>query len=153
MKHHAPWARWEAKQRRKRFWRRVSLVGIVLTILLACSLAAFGADARDIRVIDGDSFDCQAYLGFGVSIAIQVRIEGFDAWETSTRRQGIVYAPDEMQRGDKATAFMRSLLSNADHVGLIDTGKTSFDRKRCWVYVDGKEVGALMRAKGFERHD
>ena len=74
------------------------------------------------RVIDGDTFEGDVYLGLDVVLKKQVvRIKGYDAPETRTRDT------DEKARGILAKKQLQILIENKTVLVLID-GKGSFKR-------------------------
>lgn len=127
------------------------LFGLYMAVALA--VATDAAELANIKVIDGDTFRADIQLGFGVTLPAQdVRVMGFDAWETSYRRKTVNIVPSELVRGQQAKKALEKLLSGAKIVTAIEpTDKDPYGRRLLWVYADGKEIGAILRAQGHER--
>jgi endonuclease YncB( thermonuclease family) len=135
------------------YWWQSLVIAIALAVLMVVCAAASAADARNIVITDGDTFKCDIALGFDTVIEDQaVRINAYDAWETSRRRQTVKITDAELAKGMQAKAALANLLHHADHVGLVEVkGRDPYGRRLLWVYADGKEVGAILRAQGHER--
>lgn len=135
-------------------WLAAILIAVAMAVLFVwLSTAAIGADARNIVITDGDTFKCDIALGFDVVLHDQsVRIKGFDAWESTRRRRTVRVTERELGKGLEAKAALANLLHHAEHVGLVEAdGRDPYGRRLLWVYADGKEVGAILRAQGHER--
>ena len=106
---------------------------------------------QNIRVLDGDTFYCDIDLGFDIVLKEQVvRIYNFDAWETSRRRQTVVVTDREIAMGKVAKLNLEQLLKGI--VTVVESGHFDpYGRRSLWVFSNGKEVGAIMRAAGMER--
>jgi micrococcal nuclease len=91
-----------------------------------------------LRVIDGDTIDVLADLGFKVYKKIRVRFHGIDAPETRTRNKA------EKKRGFAAKARLIELLDQSDNEVIIKSiciGK--FGRAICEVYANPGMVTRL----------
>jgi endonuclease YncB( thermonuclease family) len=127
----------------------------LLAVLCLIAAPAYGAEATNIRVIDGDTFECDINLGFGTVKPNQhIRIYSFDAWESQRIRQSLKLSPaqweQELIKGRVAKQSLESLLKMAKVVRVNDLGQ-SFDRWVCEVYADGVYVADYMKAKGHAR--
>jgi len=113
-----------------------------------------GATLANVKIHDGDTFVADIVLGFDIVLAQQtVRIFAFDAWEVSRQRQTVTITDGELAKGQLAKAALEKLFASGV-VTVVESGKRDpYGRRSLWVFVDGKEVGALMRADGWERHD
>jgi endonuclease YncB( thermonuclease family) len=127
------------------------IAALVSTFFLgAVAVKCKGADARNIKITDGDTFVCDISLGFGVVLPRKkIRVYNYDSWETGSR-SGIKYHPNEKELGLKAKKAFEDLLNQAQVVELVEKG-TSFDRLVCKVLVDGEDVGPILRKQGHER--
>jgi endonuclease YncB( thermonuclease family) len=90
---------------------------------------AYRYRARCQRVIDGDTFVALVDLGFYASIAVHVRVHGFDAPELGT------------PEGAAARDYARTVLEQAAPELVLESFKDrrSFERWVCDVYVAGIE--------------
>lgn len=114
--------------------------------------------ATDFVVSDGDTFRCTVDQGFGSIRPNQdVRVNGFDAWETTYIRkaQNIHITPKELELGQIAKAYLRTVLNQASavHVVYDASDLDPYGRGLLWVFVDGHELGDLMRKAGHERYN
>ncbi len=112
--------------------------------------------ATDFVVSDGDTFRCTVDQGFGsIRPRQDVRVNGFDAWETTYIRKAkdIHITPSELELGIAAKAYLRTILEQARavHVVYDASDLDPYGRGLLWVFVDGKELGDLMRKAGHER--
>jgi endonuclease YncB( thermonuclease family) len=122
-----------------------------IALLLLFTSAANAAELRHIRCLDGDTIVASIDLGFDVILDQQtIRIHGYDAWETSYRRQTIRYAPDELAKGALAKAALEKLLTGKVTVQEV-AGRDPYGRRLLEVYADGVNVGETLRAQGHER--
>ena len=135
------------------------LATIAALALLAGSLTANakGAEAKNIRVIDGDSFACDIDLGFGTMKPDQrVRVYGFDAWESTKVRKSLNLSSAEWEQENRkgviAKRSLENLLKFAKVVRLHEVGhEQSFSRWVVEVYADETHVADYMKSKGHER--
>jgi endonuclease YncB( thermonuclease family) len=124
---------------------------MLFSLLLTATASA--AECRHVRVLDGDTFVSDIELGFDVVLHQQtIRIHGYDAWESSYRRQTVIFAKDELAKGALAKAALEKLLGSASKVVVQEVaGRDPYGRQLLDVFADGKEVGAILRAQGHER--
>ena len=102
---------------------------------------------KDLRVIDGDSFEFTAQLGFGVTFEMMVRLKDFNTAETNT---------DE---GRKAKQYAQGVLVNCNDI-VVKTYKTSkfndLDKKGKYgrwladVFVYGVDLKDIYIERGVE---
>jgi micrococcal nuclease len=117
----------------------------ILTLLAAGFVNAAPAKVRTysatvIRVVDGDTFVCEAELGLGVSRRVTVRVLDIDAPELRDRPAG----PD-------AKAFTQEWLAKGGSLEIVtdDDGVDSFGRVLARVYrADGRSLGADLLDAG-----
>jgi len=74
------------------------------------------------RVVDGDTVDARIDLGFKVHINVRIRVYGIDTPEVRTRDL------EEKKRGKAASARIKEILSDADHVTVKSLGVDKFGR-------------------------
>lgn len=124
-----------------------------LAALLLLTATASAAECRHVRVLDGDTFVSDIELGFDVVLHQQtIRIHGYDAWESSYRRQTIVFAQDELAKGALAKAALEKLLGSASKVTVSEVaGRDPYGRRLLDCYADGVNVGDTLRKLGHER--
>ena len=138
------------------------VVAIIAAVLLLSAIVAnvLGADARNVRVVDGDTIVCVIDPGFDlISPPRRVRIAGFDAWESTTSRRALKLTKEqwasELPKGKAAKEALAKLISEADSVEVFEPNpkpkRDPWGRLTLHVYADGKEVGAILRAQGHER--
>lgn len=138
------------------------LAGIVLGIVMLAVFAskARGAEVRSYRVVDGDTLEATVRIEFGYVLPAQIyRVYGFDAWESRRIRKSLKLTPAqwnvEVVKGRAAKAALESLLKSASVIELREVKALRGDpygRELVELYADGKEVGAIMRSQGHERH-
>ena len=96
-----------------------------------------------VRVLDGDTFDCDIDLGFSVVLAKQrIRLMGIDTWESRTRDKA------EKVKGLAAKAFAKDLLENAKELTLKSHGKGKYGRVLGEVYCDNKCLNEELKKHG-----
>ncbi|WP_184566897.1 thermonuclease family protein [Sulfitobacter undariae] len=94
--------------------------------------------AQDIRVVDGDTIALGAH---------NIRLMGFDTPETYRAK-----CTFERNRGDAATKRLRNLVNGANTLDVRLTGRRDkFGRGLGGLYVDGRDVGALLIEEGLAR--
>ena len=109
----------------------------------------YTAHAVVLRVIDGDTFESELSVGWGLRIrphrengagTVRLLLDGglrYDAPETRSAR------------GLAATDALRALLPVGLEVGLVSYGLDAFGRSLASVALpDGRDVGTLMVAGG-----
>ena len=87
----------------------------------------YGCTVR--RVIDGDTIDVDADLGFDVSIKLRLRFAGINTPESRTRNL------EEKALGLAAKARLKEILESADSVEFESHGKGKFGRVLATPYV------------------
>jgi micrococcal nuclease len=107
----------------------------------------YGCTVR--RVIDGDTIDVDADLGFDVSIKLRLRFAGINTPESRTRNL------EEKALGKAATAFLKETLESADTVEFESHDRGKFGRVLATPYIIkcGKrtDIGKLMIREGHAR--
>jgi micrococcal nuclease len=107
----------------------------------------YGCTVR--RVIDGDTIDVDADLGFDVSIKLRLRFAGSNTPESRTRNLA------EKALGLAATARLREILETADAVEFESHGKGKFGRVLATPYVvhddERTDVCQLLVREGHAR--
>ena len=107
----------------------------------------YGCTVR--RVIDGDTIDVDADLGFDVSIKLRLRFAGINTPESRTRNL------EEKALGKAATAFLKNALESADAVEFESHDRGKFGRVLATPYIIkcGKrtDIGKLMIREGHAR--
>ena len=87
----------------------------------------YGCTVR--RVIDGDTIDVDADLGFDVSIKLRLRFAGINTPESRTRNKA------EKVLGLAAKARLKEILESADSVEFESHGKGKFGRVLATPYI------------------
>ena len=96
-----------------------------------------------VKIVDGDTFDCDIDLGFSVVLAKQrIRLMGIDTWESRTRDKA------EKAKGMLAKAFTKDLLENAKEITLKSHGKGKYGRVLGEVYCDNKCLNEELKKHG-----
>lgn len=96
-----------------------------------------------VKIVDGDTFDCDIDLGFSVVLAKQrIRLMGIDTWESRTRDK------EEKAKGLQAKAFTKDLLENAKEITLKSHGKGKYGRVLGEVYCDNKCLNEELKKHG-----
>lgn len=135
---------------------------IAALVFIACvAKAARSAEALEIRVIDGDTFDARPKLEFGVLLDEKTfRIYNFDAWEARRTRASLELSPlewtEELRKGKAAKASLEHILLTAKKVEVrevMNTKRDPWGRVLVEVYADGKYVADLMKEKGHARKE
>ena len=107
----------------------------------------YGCTVR--RVIDGDTIDVAADLGFDVSIKLRLRFAGINTPESRTRNL------EEKALGKAATAFLKDALESADAVEFESHDRGKFGRVLATPYIIkcGKrtDIGKQMIREGHAR--
>lgn len=86
----------------------------------------------DVRVIDGDTLECDFDLGFKVRVREKVRLLGYDAPEAGT------------PEGDGATLNLEKFIENAKSLTLQTTKQGKYGRWLGTLYADGECVNSWM---------
>ena len=82
-----------------------------------------------LRVIDGDTIDVRADLGFDVSLRLRLRFAGINTPESRTRNK------EEKALGLAAKARLKEVLESADSIEFESFGKGKFGRVLATPYV------------------
>ena len=82
-----------------------------------------------LRVIDGDTIDVRADLGFDVSLRLRLRFAGINTPESRTRNKA------EKALGKAATARLKEILESADSIEFESFGKGKFGRVLATPYA------------------
>ena len=82
-----------------------------------------------LRVIDGDTIDVRADLGFDVSLKLRLRFAGINTPESRTRNL------EEKALGWAAKARLKEVLESADSIEFESFGKGKFGRVLATPYV------------------
>ena len=82
-----------------------------------------------LRVIDGDTIDVRADLGFDVSLKLRLRFAGINTPESRTRNL------EEKALGLAAKARLKEVLESADSIEFESFGKGKFGRVLATPYV------------------
>ncbi len=128
--------------------------GFLISLLLALAEQPLPVPRVVNPVVhDGDTFVCDIVLGFDVVLRDQhVRVNAFDAWEVSRVRQTVKITDGELQKGLLAKAALVKLFAEAKLIQVIEpAARDPYGRRLLWVYVDGQELGGVMRKAGHER--
>lgn len=106
------------------------------------NLRGRGAAAADrIRVIDGDTLE-------DMRDDITYRIVNIDTPETGSRAR----CSAERELGNRATATVRTLISQTRRVDVRPTGRTDrYGRTIAFVVLDGHDMGETLIAAGLAR--
>jgi len=107
----------------------------------------------NIRVLDGDTFQADILLPWGVTLRQQtIRALGYDAWESSKRRRSVSVTDAEVAKGKAATVAVRKLFTTARvscSPGKRDRGP--YGRILATIWIDGKPLAEWMRRRHFLR--
>jgi len=94
--------------------------------------------ARDVRVVDGDTYDLTVDLGFQISQRIRVRLRGIDTPEI----YGVKKGSDEHTRGMEAKKYAEEEL--AGHARVVvrthKDAKEKYGRYLADIYVEEGDV-------------
>lgn len=104
-------------------------------------VAASHSSTRQIRVIDGDTFE-------DIAANVTYRIENIDTPETGSRAR----CAAERDLGNQATRAARTLIANAGDFEIHATGRIDrYGRAIALVLVDGRDFGQTLIAEGLAR--
>ena len=96
-----------------------------------------------VKIVDGDTFDCDIDLGFSVVLAKQrIRLMGVDTWESRTRDK------KEKAKGLLAKQFAKDMLEGAKEITLKSHGKGKYGRILGEVYCDDKCLNEELKSEG-----
>lgn len=65
------------------------------------------------NVVDGDTYDMDVDLGFGLTFNIRIRLHGYDTPET-----WFPSCQEELEHGEKATKFVTEMFEQADQITI-----------------------------------
>jgi len=106
--------------------------------------------AQSTRVVDGDTIDFRVDLGFGVYMALRVRLRGVDTPELRSRNAA------ERAHAQEAAALVRAELDSRPDVTL----KTYKDRTGKYgryladvIFSNGDSLVEMLIAEGMEKRD
>lgn len=125
----------------------LSLVALTMA-LAACLMGAEPVQyipLSGITVKDGDTITANVNFPWGVTLRDQpIRCLGYDAWESSRRRQSVRITDAELANGEQASAALSGLLSSSRVYGT--PGKRERDNygrllvRLTVVDKDGKQI-------------
>jgi len=102
-----------------------------------------------LRVVDGDTIDVRADLGFDVSLKLRLRFKGINTPESRTRNKA------EKVLGLAAKEFLKTTLEGAGLIEFESFGKGKFGRVLAVPYVtvygERIDVCQLLVTKGHAR--
>tara|TARA_R100000808_G_scaffold3922_2_gene13340 strand:- start:1000 stop:1377 length:378 start_codon:yes stop_codon:yes gene_type:complete len=104
-----------------------------------------------IRVIDGDTIDCEEAidLGFDISYSTKVRFVGINTPESRGRPPRV--SAEEKRLGLAAKARLIELIEAAEEVVLQSQGVDKFGRCLGVIRADGVDVNKLLVEEGHAR--
>ena len=106
---------------------------------------------RREAIIDGDTIDVLADLGFGVKIECRLRFVGINTPESRTKNL------DEKALGLAAKKFLADIIAESDSIEFFSHGQGKYGRVLADVYAvtKGKKthINALMVKKGHAREN
>ena len=104
---------------------------------------------RREAIIDGDTVDVLADLGFGVKIECRLRFAGINTPESRTRNL------EEKALGLAAKEFLKDAIEEADSLEFLSHGQGKYGRVLAEVYTVKEEkkthINALMVKEGHAR--
>ncbi len=74
-------------------------------------------NAKVIRIIDGDTYELEVDLGFGITITRKFRLLGIDTPETYRPK-----SPKELIHGNEATSFVKAVLTDKCKIQVFQQG-------------------------------
>jgi micrococcal nuclease len=97
------------------------------------------------RVVDGDTFDANVDLGFGIYHKVRFRLRGIDTPETWRPK-----TEAEREHGIKATEFVNELIGGKEIT--IQTYKMGiYGRYECDVLLGAKTLSEVLKEEGYEK--
>jgi len=102
--------------------------------------------AKVMRVIDGDTLECQIELGFDVRITKRFRLIGVNTPET----HGVKKTSEEFRRGTKSKEFVERFIEDDPWVELevYCAVKEKYGRWLCQVFQNGVSLNAQLLVEG-----
>ena len=96
---------------------------------------------RNIRVIDGDTIECDIDLGFNVILNDQkVRLMGYDSWEISKRRKTVTVTDEEIRKGEIAKQTLIDLINKYHDPRIIYYGKDNYGRWLLYLRLNNNTI-------------
>ena len=104
--------------------------------------------AKVVNVVDGDTFDVDIDLGYGVIYKDRLRLKGIDAYEP-TLRNGTT--PQEKIKGLKAKEYLNTLMLGQNvFVKSFKNKKGKYGRYIADVYLyTGESIADILESRGF----
>lgn len=163
---HGRWPTWEdafahCEPEVKDAWRKE--LGVVLISDPFPERAMGEADflyrykATVLRVVDGDTFDAEVQMGFGMTVRPsgkfdlgRFRVYGIDTPETLHRKSGLTDAQWDLEKaaGQKSKARMIELIA-AKTVYLRTEKPDKYGRWLAWVWVKPEDYGVVEKSVNF----
>lgn len=113
-------------------------LALLLFFLPSILLAQNTYEITNVKVIDGDTITCDIHLDFDIVLANQtVRALGYDAWETSKRRQSVNVTDEEVKRGKvaKNALLLFLTINQPNYVSVSEDGKYRDNYGRLLLYI------------------
>ena len=100
--------------------------------------------AKVVRVVDGDTLDCDIDLGFHITLRERIRLMGVDTPETRTRD------PVEKANGLKSKSFVEDFVAlKGGNIFLKVHGFGKFGRPLADLFVDGINLNQKLVDLGY----
>lgn len=108
-------------------------------VLVPCDVTA---------VKDGDTIEATIRLPYPPGLVLEnqdVRLQGFDAWESSKRRKAVNVTDTEVRKGKVAAAALAKLVidSEAAYLAPVETPQFSYGRQEGFLYLYDAETDTL----------
>lgn len=102
--------------------------------------------AKITNIVDGDTFDATVDLGFSISTAIRIRLDGIDTPETWRPK-----SEAEREHGEKAKAFVKELILGKNlKINSIYQGP--YNRYGARILLeDGRDLTDVMISNNFSK--
>jgi len=102
--------------------------------------------AKVLRVVDGDTYDMEVDLGFGIKFKARFRLNDVDTPETWRPK-----TEAEREHGERATAFVKELIEGKE--ATIRSYKLGiYGRYSCDVFDErGESLAETLKREGFEK--
>lgn len=92
------------------------------------------------KVIDGDTYDLLADVGFRCYVKVRVRLHGIDVYEHTT------------PQGQSAITFVLQAFQSGHSITLESfKDERSFERWVCDVWIDGVLLADTLRSEGYAK--
>ena len=100
------------------------------------------------RVVDGDTFDADVDLGFGITLSFRFRLNDIDTPETWRPKSNA-----EREHGELATARVKELIEGKEII-IYSYKLGIYGRYSADVYLlSGISLADLLKEEGFEKKD